>query len=109
MVESYFILVGLDYFGVGFEYVWLYDIGWVFYELVIDVEVMDVFWLLCCIEGIILVIESVYVFVGVLCIGCDFGFSVVLFVNFFGCGDKDVDIVVCWFGFVDGGELVEVE
>lgn len=35
-MEVYFISVGLDYFGVGLEYSYFKDVGWVEYYSVID-------------------------------------------------------------------------
>lgn len=63
--EGYLILVGFDYLGIGLEYFWLKDIGCVEYVLIMDNEVFDVFQFLMCVEGIILVLEFVYVFVQV--------------------------------------------
>lgn len=79
---------------------YLYDIGRAEYYLIIDVEVMVVFFLLCCIEGIILVIEFVHALAGAQKLGREFGLDVVIFVNFFGCGDKDVEMVLKYFGLV---------
>lgn len=82
------------------EYVWFKEVGCVDYWLIIDFEVMDVFGLLCCMEGIILVIEFVYVVVGVFKLGVELGRGVVIVVNLLGCGDKDVEMVVKWFGLL---------
>lgn len=101
IIELYLIFVGFDYFGVGFEYLWLVDIGCVQYILVIDDEVMQVLCLFSWIEGIIFVIEFVYVFVGVFWIGWEFGLDGLIVVCFLGCGDKDMDIVVWYFEFYD--------
>lgn len=59
----YFVFVGLDYFGVGFEYVWLKDCGWVKYVVINDDEVLVVFCSLIWIEGIMFVLEFSYVVV----------------------------------------------
>lgn len=81
--------------GVGFEYVYLKEIGRVEYVGVIDKEVVDVFLLFIRFEGIILVLESSYVFVEVIK-RVKMGFfksSDIIVVNFFGRGDKDINIV----------------
>lgn len=94
IIDVYFIFVGFDYFGIGLEYVWLYDIGCVEYILIIDDEVLEVFYICCCFEGIILVLESFYVLVEVF--KCVFSLfkEYIMVVNLFGCGDKDMQIVM---------------
>lgn len=94
IIEMYLVLVGFDYLGVGFEYVWLKDSGCVQYVLISDDEVLKVFYDCCWIEGIIFVFELSYVIV----YGVKFVLMLlkdkILFVNLLGCGDKDMYMVV---------------
>lgn len=61
----YLVFVGFDYLVIGLEYVLLQEQGWIEYSCVSDEEVIDVFYLLSCIEGILFVFEIVYVIVEV--------------------------------------------
>lgn len=100
IIEIYLVLVGLDYLGVGLEYVFLVDIGCVCYFGIIDEEVLQVFYLLVYIEGILLVLEFSYVLVQVIKLVCECLCDQIVLCNLFGCGDKDVYIIVVCEGFV---------
>lgn len=89
----YFILVGLDYLGIGFEYLYYNDIGCVLYVSVIDNEVMEVFIIFLKVEGIILVIESVYVLSYVEKLVLNMDEKEIIVVIILGCGDKDMEII----------------
>lgn len=56
------------------------------------------FKFLCCIEGIILVLELFYVLVYVMKIVLILFKDYIFVMNMCGCGDKDIFIVVCYFG-----------
>lgn len=85
--------MGFDYLGVGFEYVYFKDSGRVEYVMVIDEEVLRVFYEFFRMEGIFLVFELVYVVVYVMKIVLEMDKDEIIIVNFFGRGDKDLDIV----------------
>lgn len=90
----YLIFFGLDYLGIGLEYVFLRDSKRVEYVFVIDDEVVNVFLLLIKKEGIIFVIESFYVLVEVIKRVFKLNKNKIIIVNIFGCGDKDVVVIV---------------
>lgn len=106
--EIYFVFVGFDYFGVGFELFNWKDIDCVKFIVCIDVQVFIGFCLMSQLEGIIFVFEFFYGIWGVI----EFvkimkkGEDVVICLS--GCGDKDVQSVVdelFKIGFVIGWDL----
>lgn len=67
--------------------------GCVEYTSVIDDQVLEVFYWVVKFEGIIFVLESVHVLVYAETIVGDMDRDGFVFVNLFGWGDKDVEIV----------------
>lgn len=94
-MEFYFFFVGLDYFGIGFMYVYFIVSGWVEVISIMDEDVFKVVYFLLRKEGIILVLEIFYVFV-VLDV-MEYNSSDVIVICFLGWGDKDLEIFINYF------------
>ena len=89
---------GLDYPGVGPQHCWMKDIGRVKYETATDEEVIDAFFELSRLEGIIPALESAHGLVHAMKIAKDMPQGKKLLVNMSGRGDKDLDYVCDNFG-----------
>ncbi|MFM2373328.1 MAG: hypothetical protein RJA75_224 [Actinomycetota bacterium] len=99
-VESHSISAGLDYPGVGPEHSWLKDLNRAQYFGISDDEAMQALKALSQTEGIIPAIETAHALAGVIKYGSTLkpGSSVLL--NLSGRGDKDMETVGKYFGFL---------
>ncbi|KAL7527730.1 hypothetical protein ACHAWF_002289 [Thalassiosira exigua] len=84
---------GLDYPGVGPQHSWMKDIGRVEYETALDEEVIEAFFELSRMEGIIPALESAHGLAYACKIAKDMPKDAKLLVNMSGRGDKDLDYV----------------
>lgn len=84
---------GLDYPGVGPQHCWMKDIGRVQYETATDEEVINAFFELSRMEGIIPALESAHGLAYAMKIAKNMPKEAKLLVNMSGRGDKDLDYV----------------
>jgi tryptophan synthase beta chain len=84
---------GLDYPGVGPQHSMMKDLGRVQYETATDKEVIDAFFELSRMEGIIPALESAHGLAYAMKIAKDMPSDKTLLVNMSGRGDKDLDYV----------------
>jgi tryptophan synthase beta chain len=84
---------GLDYPGVGPQHSYFKDIGRVRYETATDEEVIDAFFELSRMEGIIPALESAHALAYAMKIAKELPKQTKLLVNMSGRGDKDLDYV----------------
>mmetsp|Transcript_76788 Transcript_76788/g.222944 ORF Transcript_76788/g.222944 Transcript_76788/m.222944 type:complete len:434 (+) Transcript_76788:77-1378(+) len=84
---------GLDYPGVGPQHSYMKDSGRVQYETATDEEVIDAFFELSRMEGIVPALESAHALVHAMKIAKDMPADKKLLVNMSGRGDKDMDYV----------------
>ena len=84
---------GLDYPGVGPQHSYMKDAGRVKYETATDEEVIDAFFELSRMEGIVPALESAHALVHAMKIAKDMPADKKLLVNMSGRGDKDLDYV----------------
>jgi len=89
---------GLDYPGVGPQHCWMKDIGRVRYATATDEEVIDAFFELSRMEGIIPALESAHALAYAMKIAKDMPEEANLLVNMSGRGDKDLDYVCDLYG-----------
>lgn len=89
----YSIASGLDYPGSGPEHCYLKDIGRVKYEAVYDKEVVESFYTLSKLEGIIPALESSHAIAYAVKLAKEIGHGSIL-VNLSGRGDKDLDFML---------------
>jgi tryptophan synthase beta chain len=89
---------GLDYPGVGPQHSYLAENGRVKYETATDVEVIDAFFELSRMEGIIPALESAHALAHAMKIAKNMPMDKKLLVNMSGRGDKDLDYVCDTFG-----------
>lgn len=89
---------GLDYPGVGPQHCYMKDIGRVKYETATDEEVVDAFFELSRMEGIIPALESAHGLAYAMKIAKDLPQGTKLLVNMSGRGDKDLDYVCDKYG-----------
>jgi len=99
-VESHSISAGLDYPGVGPEHAWLKDIERAEYFGVTDDEAMQALKLLAEAEGIIAAIETAHALAGIIKQGQTLKPGSVILLNLSGRGDKDMETVGKYFGFL---------
>lgn len=89
---------GLDYPGVGPQHSWMKDLGRVQYETATDEEVINAFFELSRMEGIIPALESAHGLAYAMKIAKDMPKESKLLVNMSGRGDKDLDYVCDMYG-----------
>ncbi|MBU6144262.1 MAG: tryptophan synthase subunit beta [Acidobacteria bacterium] len=99
-VESHSISAGLDYPGVGPEHAWLKDISRAEYFGITDDEAMLALRALAETEGIIAAIETAHALAGVIKHGSQLKPGSSVLVNLSGRGDKDMETVGRYFGFL---------
>lgn len=93
---------GLDYPGVGPQHSYMAESGRVDYQTATDQEVVDAFFELSRMEGIIPALESAHGLVYAMKIAKDMPEDKKLLVNMSGRGDKDLDYVCEKFGDMYG-------
>ena len=103
-VDSHSISAGLDYPGVGPEHAWLKDIGRADYFGVTDDEAMQALSALSKTEGIIPAIETAHALAGVIKTAELLEPGSTVLVNLSGRGDKDMQTVAKYFGFIGSDE-----
>jgi tryptophan synthase beta chain len=103
-VDSHSISAGLDYPGVGPEHAWLKDIGRASYFGVTDDEAMQALSALSKTEGIIPAIETAHALAGVINTAKLLEPGANVLVNLSGRGDKDMQTVAKYFGFIGADE-----
>jgi len=101
-VESHSISAGLDYPGVGPEHAWLKDLQRADYFGITDDEAMQALKALAQTEGIIAAIETAHSLAGVIKEGGKLPAGSSILINLSGRGDKDMETVGKYFGFLDG-------
>ena len=99
-VESHSISAGLDYPGVGPEHSWLKDLNRAEYFGVTDDEAMQALKALAETEGIIAAIETAHALAGIIKEGSSLPAGSSILVNLSGRGDKDMETVAKYFGFL---------
>ena len=99
-VESHSISAGLDYPGVGPEHAWLKDISRAEYFGITDDQAMQALKALSQTEGIIPAIETAHALAGVIEHGHKLPAGSSILINLSGRGDKDMETVGKYFGFL---------
>jgi len=99
-LESHSISAGLDYPGVGPEHSWLKDLQRAEYFGVTDDEAMQALKALAETEGIIAAIETAHALAGIIKEGNRLPAGSNILVNLSGRGDKDMETVGKYFGFL---------
>ena len=99
-VESHSISAGLDYPGVGPEHSWLKDLNRAQYFGISDDEAMQALKALSQTEGIIPAIETAHALAGVIKHGSELPPGSSILINLSGRGDKDMETVGKYFGFL---------
>ena len=100
-VESHSISAGLDYPGVGPEHSWLKDLNRAQYFGISDDEAMQALKALSQTEGIIPAIETAHALAGVIKYGSTLPSGSSVLLNLSGRGDKDMETVGKYFGFLE--------
>jgi len=100
-VESHSISAGLDYPGVGPEHSWLKDLNRAQYFGISDDEAMKALKALSQTEGIIPAIETAHALAGVIKYGNTLPANSSVLLNLSGRGDKDMETVGKYFGFLE--------
>lgn len=100
-VESHSISAGLDYPGVGPEHSWLKDLNRAQYFGISDDEAMQALKALSQTEGIIPAIETSHALAGVIKYGHTLPAGSSVLLNLSGRGDKDMETVGKYFGFLE--------
>ena len=100
-IESHSISAGLDYPGVGPEHAWLKDLQRAEYFGVTDDEAMQALRQLAETEGIIAAIETAHALAGIIKQGKTLTPGAKILVNLSGRGDKDMETVGKYFGFLE--------
>jgi tryptophan synthase beta chain len=103
-VESHSISAGLDYPGVGPEHAWLKDISRAEYFGITDDQAMQAVKALSQTEGIIPAIETAHALAGVIEHGSKLPAGSSILINLSGRGDKDMETVGKYFGFLGESE-----
>jgi tryptophan synthase beta chain len=103
-VESHSISAGLDYPGVGPEHSWLKDLNRAQYFGISDDEAMQALKALSQTEGIIPAIETAHALAGVIKHGSELAKGASILINLSGRGDKDMETVGKYFGFLGSGK-----
>ena len=103
-VESHSISAGLDYPGVGPEHAWLKDISRAEYFGITDDQAMQALKALSQTEGIIPAIETAHALAGVIEHGSKLPAGSSILINLSGRGDKDMETVGKYFGFLGESE-----
>ncbi len=99
-IESHSISAGLDYPGVGPEHSWLKDLNRAQYFGISDGEAMQALKALSQTEGIIPAIETAHALAGVIKYGNTLPAGSSILLNLSGRGDKDMETVGKYFGFL---------
>lgn len=100
-IESHSISAGLDYPGVGPEHSWLKDLMRAQYFGISDDEAMQALKALSQTEGIIPAIETAHALAGVIKYGSTLPSGSTVLLNLSGRGDKDMETVGKYFGFLE--------
>lgn len=100
-IESHSISAGLDYPGVGPEHSWLKDLNRAQYFGISDDEAMQALKALSQTEGIIPAIETAHALAGVIKYGSTLKPGSSILLNLSGRGDKDMETVGKYFGFLE--------
>ena len=100
-IESHSISAGLDYPGVGPEHSWLKDLNRAQYFGISDDEAMQALKALSQTEGIIPAIETAHALAGVIKYGSTLAPGSTVLLNLSGRGDKDMETVGKYFGFLE--------
>ena len=100
-IESHSISAGLDYPGVGPEHSWLKDLNRAQYFGISDNEAMQALKALSQTEGIIPAIETAHALAGVIKYGSTLAPGSSILLNLSGRGDKDMETVGKYFGFLE--------
>lgn len=100
-IESHSISAGLDYPGVGPEHSWLKDLNRAQYFGISDDEAMQALKALSQTEGIIPAIETAHALAGVIKYGSTLAPGSSILLNLSGRGDKDMETVGKYFGFLE--------
>lgn len=100
-IESHSISAGLDYPGVGPEHSWLKDLNRAQYFGISDDEAMQALRALSQTEGIIPAIETAHALAGVIKYGSTLPSGSTILLNLSGRGDKDMETVGKYFGFLE--------
>lgn len=100
-IESHSISAGLDYPGVGPEHSWLKDLKRAQYFGISDDEAMQALKALSQTEGIIPAIETAHALAGVIKYGSTLPSGSTVLLNLSGRGDKDMETVGKYFGFLE--------
>ena len=100
-IESHSISAGLDYPGVGPEHSWLKDLNRAQYFGISDDEAMQALKALSQTEGIIPAIETAHALAGVIKYGSTLASGSSVLLNLSGRGDKDMETVGKYFGFLE--------
>ena len=100
-IESHSISAGLDYPGVGPEHSWLKDLNRAQYFGISDDEAMQALRALSQTEGIIPAIETAHALAGVIKYGSTLPSGATVLLNLSGRGDKDMETVGKYFGFLE--------
>jgi tryptophan synthase beta chain len=100
-IESHSISAGLDYPGVGPEHSWLKDLNRAQYFGISDDEAMQALRALSQTEGIIPAIETAHALAGVIKQGSTLPSGSTVLLNLSGRGDKDMETVGKYFGFLE--------
>jgi tryptophan synthase beta chain len=103
-VESHSISAGLDYPGVGPEHAWLKDISRAEYFGITDDQAMQALKALSQTEGVIPAIETAHALAGVIEHGSKLPAGSSILINLSGRGDKDMETVGKYFGFLGESE-----
>lgn len=100
VMDTHSVSAGLDYPGVGPEHAFLRAIGRVTYITATDDEAMSALDECCRLEGILPAVESAHALAGAKRIAAERP-GINICINLSGRGDKDMPILMKWFG--EGG------
>ncbi|MEM9422088.1 MAG: tryptophan synthase subunit beta [Pseudomonadota bacterium] len=88
--DAHSISAGLDYPGIGPEHAWLHESGRVQYVSATDDEALEMFQLLCRLEGIIPALEPSHALARAVDKAAEMDADQILLLNMCGRGDKDI-------------------
>lgn len=88
--DAHSISAGLDYPGIGPEHAWLHETGRVQYVSATDDEALEMFQLLCRLEGIIPALEPSHALARAIDKAKEMDKDQILLLNMCGRGDKDI-------------------
>lgn len=96
--DAHSISAGLDYPGIGPEHSWLHETGRVKYVSATDDEALEMFQLLCRLEGIIPALEPSHALARAVDRAGEMDADQILLLNMCGRGDKDIFTVADHLG-----------